>query len=323
MYVIMKPLLSIIVPVYNGAKTISSCIQHLENLDYPNEKCEIIIVDNNSDDDTRDIVQTYDVEYLFEKKKGPGAARNLGARKARGEILGFVDSDCLVGRTWARELEKSFIDENVAAVVGLPDHTTRSTWDLLHSIDYQKYWEREQSSGKPLNKICGANCAIRKQVFLGLGGFDEDLLCFEDIELGFRIVENGYSIEYNPNLKVKHMYLDTLDTRICKMCRHGFYEYIAFRKHMNSPNIRFLMPSFNRFYFRIIAATNNRCVTRGIICVLHITVLLSLFVLRRLLKCNIRNYCLYKTVLDLSLFKGKLLAILDVNGKCGSRESHA
>jgi glycosyltransferase involved in cell wall biosynthesis len=319
----MKPLLSIIVPVYNGAKTISSCIQHVQNIDYPREEYEIIIVDNNSDDDTRDIIQTYDVKYLFEKKKGPGAARNLGARKARGEILGFIDSDCLVGRTWAREVEKSFIDGNVAAVVGLPDHTRRSTDDLMHSIDYQKYWEREQSSGKPLHKICGANCAIRKEVFLELGGFDEDLLCFQDIELGFRIVENGYSIEYNPNLRVKHISLDTLDTRIDKMCRHGFYEYIAFKKHMNNPDIRFLMPSFSRFYFRAIDTADNRCATRAIICVLQINISLLLFILRKLLKHNIRNYWLYKVVLNFSLFKGKLLAILDVNGRCRGEQSHA
>ena len=70
----MLPLLSIIVPVYNGSDTIVSCIEHLENIDYPKEKYEIIIVDNNSDDNTRDIIQKYNVKYLFEEKKGQGAA---------------------------------------------------------------------------------------------------------------------------------------------------------------------------------------------------------------------------------------------------------
>jgi len=306
----MSVVISIVIPVYNGANTISSCLDHLKKCDCPEEKYEIIVVDNNSTDNTKDIVKKYNVKYYFESIKGQAAARNLGARMAEGEILGFVDADCLVNKSWLKEAEKSFCDNNIDAIVGLREHVTRNIYDVMQSVDYKKYWERELSSGRPLNKICGSNCAIRKNVFLKLKGFHEDLYPFEDIDLGFRIVENDCFIKYNPNLKVKHIYLDTLHSLMSKIYKHGFSEYNCFKKHINKPDINSLMPSFGRFYFRVLERSKNRYVINFIIAILDISIFFSSIALKVLLNHNIKNYFFYKTVLNLSLFKGKLSAIL-------------
>lgn len=311
----MSLLISVIIPVYNGADTISSCLDHLENCDYPKEEYEIIVVDNNSTDNTEDIVKKHNVKYYLEPKKGQAAARNLGARMAEGDILGFVDADCLVDKTWISEVEKSFVSINVAAIVGLREHITRNIYDVMQSMDYQKYWEDELSSGRPLNRICGSNCAIRKEVFQELEGFDIDLYNFQDIELGFRIVESGYHLEYNPNVKVKHIYLDTFDTLLSKMSKHGFYEYICFKKHMNNPGIELLMPSFGRFYSRILERSNDWLILKCIIGILDVSISFLSFVLKKTLDRNIKNHSFYKTVLNLSLFRGKLLAVLNTAGE--------
>ena len=311
----MKPLLSIIVPVYNGSDTIGSCIEHLENIDYPEEKYEIIIVDNNSNDNTRDIIQKYNVKYLFEEKKGQGAARNLGVAHAKGDIVGFIDADCLVEKNWVSEVEKSFKNRTTSAVIGLCDHTTKNITSEMYVQDYEKDWERRSISEDQVSAIAGANFAMKKDIFLELGGFDEDFLVQEDIELGYRMTNNGHTIMRNPNLKVKHLYSDDLDTLINKMCKYGYYEYMIFKKYMNNSNIRSLMPSFQRSYFRLIAITTNRYIIRGLITILQISMFFSLFFLKILFIYNIRNYFFYRTVLNLSLFKGKLLAILNINGR--------
>ncbi len=309
----VNPLLSIIVPVYNGSNTISSCIKFLENLDYPKEKYEIIIVDNNSDDNTSEIVRTYNVKYLFEEKRGQAAARNLGATHAKGEILGFVDADCLVGKNWAAEVENYFKDNPVSVVIGFCDHSIKNTAGEMYAYDYEKDWERRSVSGDRVSAISGANFAIKKDLFWQIGGFDEDFLVQEDIELGYRLTSQGHSIMCNPNMKVKHLYSDNLDTLVNKMCKSGYYEYILFKKYINDSNITSLMPSFKRFYFRFIVTIKSKYKIRGLVSIVQIMMFFPLFLLKVLFLCKVKNYLIYRVVLSSSLFKGKLLAILNTD----------
>lgn len=315
-------LISIVIPVHNGADTISTCLDHLENCDYPRERYEIIVVDNNSTDNTGHIVKKRNVQYCFEPEPGAAAARNSGARIAKGDILGFVDADCLVDKTWIGKVEKSLANTDVAAIVGLRQHVTRNVYDVMQSMDYQKYWADELSSGRPLNKICGSNSAIRKKVFQELGGFDQGMSPVEDIELGFRIAENGYLIEHKPDVKVKHIYLDTLDSLLGKTSQHGYHEYQCYKKHENHPNVELLMPAFHRPYFRILHRSKNRLIIKCIVDTLTMSISVLSFLLRLLLDHNVKNYPFYKTVLNLSLFKGKLAAILDTAGQSLDTESH-
>ncbi|MCP4367437.1 MAG: glycosyltransferase [Deltaproteobacteria bacterium] len=309
----MKPLLSIIVPVYNGSNTISSCIEHLENLDYPEEKYEILIIDNNSDDNTKNIIQQYNVTYLFEKKQGQAAARNFGVTHAKGDILGFVDADCLVEKNWAVEIEKLLKNNSTSVVIGFCNHITKNISGEMYALDYRKDWERRSLSGNQVNAIAAANFAMKKNLFLELGGFDENFLALEDIEFGFRIIKNGDNIIYNPNLQVKHLYHDSLDTRVNKTCKYGLYEYLIFKKYLHSSTIMALMPSFQKLYFRMLDATHNKYIIRGILITVWSAIQILLFFLKTLLKLNIRNYAFYRIVLTLSIFKGKLLAMLDNN----------
>ena len=71
-----KPKVSIVLPVFNGEKTLSACLDSLMILDFSKEDREVIVVDNNSTDGTKAIIQKYPVTYIFEKKKGRGCARN-------------------------------------------------------------------------------------------------------------------------------------------------------------------------------------------------------------------------------------------------------
>ena len=112
-----EPLVSIVVPVRNGGRTIGGAIESLLAADYPNK--EIIIVDGESTDNTRKIVSKYPVVLLSERRLSSFAARNTGIAKARGQIILFTDGDCIVDSKWIRNILKNYVNERVAGVGGL------------------------------------------------------------------------------------------------------------------------------------------------------------------------------------------------------------
>ena len=106
-------------------------------MEYPKDQVEIIIVDNNSTDRTRDIIHQYPVLAVVEPKPGSTAARNAGIRMARGDIMAFTDADCLVKRQWAQEIEATFRDGTVDAVMGFAAGINKN----IHAVFAQKRWE--------------------------------------------------------------------------------------------------------------------------------------------------------------------------------------
>lgn len=88
------PFVSVIVPVYNAEGMVGDCIESLLNQDYPKDRYEIIIVDNDSTDGTAEVIRRYPVKYMMEREMHTCfAAEDTGARASRGELLAFCDSD--------------------------------------------------------------------------------------------------------------------------------------------------------------------------------------------------------------------------------------
>ena len=89
-----SPLISVIVPVYNAERFIGACIESLLAMEYPHDRVEIIVVDNNSTDQTRKIIDSYRVVAHREGKQGHSAARQAGIEISRGDIIASTDADC-------------------------------------------------------------------------------------------------------------------------------------------------------------------------------------------------------------------------------------
>jgi len=229
------PLTSIIVPVYNGEKVISECIESLLNQDYPKNKYEIIIVDNNSKDKTSEIIKKYPVRYLLEDKiQGPSAARNAGAREAKGEILAFFDSDQIADKSWLKNLLQGWEDKKFGAFGG-KNIAFVSKNNLIGD-----YWNQEENSKQevvskdnPYLKIGTGNAAYRKDVFKKLEGFDNTFLSLEDFDICIRMQKQLHlAVKYNYDAVMYHKERLTIKSLLKREFCYGIGSCLLGKKHM-------------------------------------------------------------------------------------------
>ncbi len=229
------PKVSVIVPVYNGEKTIRQCIDSLLKQDYPNY--EVIIADNNSTDNTSEIIKNYSVQLLIEKKRGSSAARNTGAKIARGKILAFTDSDCILRTEWLRKLTEPIIEGTVATLGGTIS-AGKSKLEMIEQKAYENYLETIKKE-KFVKTVDTRNFAIKKGIFQKIGGFDEKVKGPEDTDFGLRLVHQDYKIYFVNNAPVKHFHKTSFNRIIkVKYWQNYWLSYIYDKKGLSTDEFR-------------------------------------------------------------------------------------
>ena len=209
------PKVSIIVPVRNRPDEIGHCLTSLLRLDYPEEKTEIIVVDDASDDDTPRVVEGFPVTlHRMRERQGASACRNWGARHSDGEILCFLDSDCSADRSWLKELLPVFRRPEVGAAGGLVDsHDDRTALDRYEKVKSALHMGRhptDSSMGNRFFYLPSCNLAVRRETFQNVGGFNECLEVGEDVDLCWRITDMGRIVEYRPSARISHKHRNSI-----------------------------------------------------------------------------------------------------------------
>jgi glycosyltransferase involved in cell wall biosynthesis len=190
----------------------------------PSVEWEVLVVDNNSSDQTRSVVQDFSrrypdrFRYLFESRPGKSFALNAGVREARGVILAFMDDDVTVEPTWLQNLTAELHSGEWAGAGGpiLPERSFSSFphWlhpDLPHSLSPLALFNLGPNPMALSQSPFGTNMAFRKEIFDRFGDFRTDLgpqpdsiLRGEDTEFGKRILAAGLQLRYEPSAKVFH-----------------------------------------------------------------------------------------------------------------------
>ena len=219
------PFISVVVPVYNGRSVISLCIEALLAQDYPTDRREIIVVDNNSTDGTGDIVAGYPVTLLFERDiQTSYAARNRGLLQARGDIVAFTDADCLPRSDWLSQLVTVFLSLDIVGVAG--EVKPAQTEGLIGRF----FAESNPVRSRKINGlwyVITANAAYRRHTLLELGGFRSELFTAGDIDLSIRLQLGGYGqIEAAPEAVVIHTYGDSWGEIWSRYRRYGYSEVL-------------------------------------------------------------------------------------------------
>lgn len=197
---------SCIVPVYNGGKNWTRVLDALGALVPP--PLEIIIVDDGSTDDSRQLAVEHGFAVLstLKKNSGPAVARNLGAAHAQGDVLFFIDADVLVYPDAVGRVSADLVDSQWSAVFGTYDDTPDDAGFVSQYKNLFHHYVHQTSSREATTFWAGCG-AIRRDKFLQLDGFSTTYTrpLIEDIELGQRLAAAGGKIKLDKELQVKHL----------------------------------------------------------------------------------------------------------------------
>ncbi len=209
------PFVSIIIPVRNRPEEIAACLASLGRVEYPDDRVEVIVVDDASTDATPDVISTFPVQLIALKtRRGASFCRNLAARQARGEILAFVDSDCLADPLWLKELLPAFNDPGNGAAGGMVDscfdEKGLDRYEMVKSSLNMGCRPTSSRDGSRFYYLPACNLLVRKSVFLELNGFNEGMVVGEDVDFCYRLQDHGHHVEYRPVGRIYHRHRNTI-----------------------------------------------------------------------------------------------------------------
>lgn len=205
-----QPLLSVIVPVYNGTRVLPRALEALVASDLPRSCWELIVVNDGSTDETGTLAARWaDVlVHIPGSPHGPAYARNRGVEAARGEVVVFVDADVVVHPDALRRFAWAFAhDPELGAVFGSYDDRPQAPGVVSRYRNLLHHWHHHQNAGEAETFWAGCG-AVRRSVFLAAGKFDEwhyRKPSIEDIELGHRISALGHRILLRPEIQCTHL----------------------------------------------------------------------------------------------------------------------
>ncbi|AOX00340.1 MULTISPECIES: glycosyltransferase [Moorena] len=198
--------ISVIIPVYNGGEDFHQCLARLSQAQPPPDQV-IVVADGDTDGSWR-IAQDFGATVIrLPTAGGPAKARNLGAKAAQSDILFFIDADVAIYPDTIGQVVKIFNNEpNLTALIGSYDDAPGAA-NFLSQYKNLLHHYTHQTASEQASTFWGACGAIRRDIFLAMGGFEENYRqpCIEDIELGYRLKEKGYRIKLCKTLRVKHL----------------------------------------------------------------------------------------------------------------------
>jgi glycosyltransferase involved in cell wall biosynthesis len=209
-------LISVVIPALNSAATISGTLSSVFSNETGGETFEVLVVDNGSRDETVDIARRFPVKIFHCARKGIGPPRNLGIQKAQGNIVIFTDSDCIVEKDWITKIFTFFNLHPKADGVGGPVFPYTHSQNRIQELTGRIFVE-DQGYPRGIKKIrlgslqgliFGSNSAYKRSQLVKSGGFIEP--GGSNLELSLRLVANGKNLFFDPDIKVFHVFSDSL-----------------------------------------------------------------------------------------------------------------
>lgn len=227
-------MISVIIPAYNAEKMISACINSLINQECSSQEYEVIVVDDGSIDRTADIVKSFkNVKLIQQKNQGPAAARNNGANHAKGDIILFTDSDCLLEENWIKEMTRPFKENPyIIGVKGIYKTKQKELASRFVQIEYEDKYDLLKNN-EYIDFVDTYSAAFKKDVFLEFGGYDTSfpVASAEDVELSFRMSTKGYKLVYNSRAIVYHIHPKSFLEYFKKKYKFAYWRMLAVKKN--------------------------------------------------------------------------------------------
>ncbi len=195
------PCVSFVIPVRNDRDRLARCLQSIAESAYPADRLEIVVVDNGSTDDSIAVARRFGATVLTLEGANVAELRNAGSRRARGEVLAFVDADHEISAGWVRSAVEDLWRHGVGAVGALCHAPLDGTWVQR---TYDRF--RTRTAGcYEVEWLGSGNLVVWRSVFEQAGGFDTSLETCEDIELCQRIRAAGFRILNDDRMRNVHL----------------------------------------------------------------------------------------------------------------------
>jgi glycosyltransferase involved in cell wall biosynthesis len=229
------PFFSIIVPTYNRPAQLTHCLQSLARLGYPRERFEVIVVDDGSKSPIETVVSSFtnrlSVTLITQPHSGPAAARNNGAKRARGDFLAFTDDDCSPAPNWLKAFATRF-NETPETMIGgrTANLLSNNFYSMASDLFIQYLYSYYNTNPEHAKFFASNNLALSSERFKAIGGFNLlfPLAAGEDREFCERWLRHGFRMTYAPEALIFHAHRLTCHS----LCRQQFnYGRGAFRFH--------------------------------------------------------------------------------------------
>lgn len=268
----IEPYVSVIIPTYNRSHLLILTVRSFIEQNYDKERFEIIIANNNSTDNTSEIINNLvkespiSIRHIMEKRQGVHYARNTAAKIAAGDILYYTDDDMIADKNLLREIVKVFtFDQNIGTATGMiigkfddspPQWVKKHLINAYLSLTDEK--RNEELIITPEDLVYSCHQAIRKDVFFSAGGFNPENTAgtwIGDGETGLnlKIKKLGYKFAYTSKSIIYHIIpkqRTTLKYLIKRIGNQGFCDsYTEYRKHRDKRNIIPIMIKRNTIGF--------------------------------------------------------------------------
>ena len=287
--------LSIVIPTKNRADLLRKVLESIRRQPENQNTFEVIVVDNGSTDDTKNVVREYrgkirNCRYFYDARPGLHVGRNRGLLESRGDIIGYLDDDVILFPNWINTVLEAFEDERVMYVGGsvIPYDMSLLTWEFRDKHEIRRgsyhyiysiscFWEHgitEEDTRvhrMPQGTFFGGNCAYRKRVLCACRGFHPD--CMPNHLLMYRGDGETYVARYILEHRMKAMYYAQASVyHIIDVNRvsDSYIRYMYFRNGISSmytclrrSGLKGGMKRFSNFIVNIIRARKIDSAMRG------------------------------------------------------------
>ena len=203
----MTPKISVVICAYNAGKVIHVVLDSLKKQTF--KDFEVIVVNDGSNDNTKEIAASYGVKVKNMPRIGLSRARNTGINAANADIVAIIDADCHADENWLNEIYETIkVNKVVSGCTKIPKSTILG--DSISALGYpggahlgfEKMWKVIDGY---TDHLAGGNCAFIKKIVQDIGAFNPKLtITADDVFLSHKLIENDIKIKYNPNMIMTH-----------------------------------------------------------------------------------------------------------------------